>query len=79
MLALRKYNTSRFIADSQSHKTHPIPQETKKVHPQQTEGKLISTITIIGFIFLMSINSLMWKPENPEPQQAMNGSSTVDY
>lgn len=67
------------MADSPSYKIHPITQETKKNHLQQTEGKFISIITIIAFTFLMSINSLMWKPENQEPQQAMNGSSTVNY
>ncbi len=41
----------------------------------QQEGRWVSMLTLIGLVFLMSINSLLWKDVKNNPQEAMNSGT----
>ena len=41
----------------------------------QQEGRWVSMLTLIGLVFLMSINSLLWKDVKNNPQEAMSSGT----
>ena len=70
------YSIFSFSTFSQTYSRKKLEDQKIKAS-QQTEGKTISVLLIIGLVVLMSLNSLIVQEKENKPKNALNKSNEL--